>query len=188
MADLSQISRQLDELLAQADLTTTTSEGQSRAELPDGYYLCEVEKAELGASSNGNPMVTIKFKVVEDGFKTVVDEAGNDTLVVATNTKGSNIYQNYTLTNNMNLGFFVSDMLKFEDPTTPGKPLLADTPEEAKAFFTNTELLLDALDIISMGSRIYVMLQTKPRKDNPDVTDKKKSLISWKRAEYLGLL
>lgn len=187
MADLNQISKQLDDLLAQADLSNTTSEGQSK-ELPDGYYLCEVESADLGASSNGNPMVTLKFKIVEDGLKSIIDDKGNDVLVEAKNTKGNYIYQNYTLTNNMNLGFFVSDMLKFEDPETPGKPLLADTVEEAKAYFSNTELLLEALEVISMGSRIFVMLQTKPRKDNPDVMDKKKSLISWKRAAGLGLI
>lgn len=187
MAELKEIAKTLDELLAQADLSTTTSEGQFK-ELPDGYYLSEVFDAKLDSSSNGNPMVTLKLRVVEDGLKSVVDENGNDTLVVAEKTKDQIIYMNYVISNNMNLGFFVSDMLKFEDPSTPGKPLLADTVEEAKAFFTTTELLLDALEIISMDSRIYVMIQTKPRKDNPDQMDKKKSLISWKRASSLGLI
>lgn len=187
MADLNQISKTLDSLLSQADLSQTTSEGKSK-ELPDGYYLGEVESAELGESSNGNPMVTFKFKVVEDGLKSVIDENGNDVLVPAVNTKGNRIYINYTLTNNMNLGFFVSDMLKFENPDEPGKPLLADSVEEAKLFFTTTEYLLQALEIISMGSRIFIMLQTKERKDNPDVKDQKKSLISWKRATTLGLI
>ena len=187
MADLNEISKKLDSLLSQADLSSTTSEGRSK-ELPDGYYLGEVEEAKLGESSNGNPMVTLKFKVVEDGLKSIVDELGNDILVPAQNTKGNSIYVNYVLTNNMNLGFFVADMLKFENPYEPGKPLLADNVEEAKSFFTTTELLVEALDIIAMQSRIYIMLQTKARKDNPDAFDQKKSLISWKRAASLGLV
>ena len=187
MADLNQISAQLDALLAQTDLSNTTSEGKSK-ELPDGYYLSEVVDAKLDQSKNGNPMVTFKFRMVEDGLKSVVDERGNDILVEAKNTSGSFIYMNYVLTNNMNVGFFVSDMLKFEDPETPGKPLLADTVEEAKMYFANTELLLDALEIISMGSRIFIMLQSKARNDNPDLIEQKKSLISWKRAAGLGLI
>ena len=114
--NLNEISKTLDSLLAQADLSSTTSEGRSK-ELPDGYYLSEVEEAKLGDSSNGNPMVTIKFRIVEDGLKSVIDEAGNDILVPAQNTKGNTIYVNYVLTNNLNLGFFVSDMLKFENPS-----------------------------------------------------------------------
>ena len=97
MADLNEISRTLDALLSQADLSNTTSEGRSK-DLQDGYYLCEVEKADLGTSSNGNPMVTIKFRIVEDGLKSVIDNAGNDILVPAQNTKGNTIYVNYPLT------------------------------------------------------------------------------------------
>lgn len=186
MADLYEISKTLDELLNKADLSSTTSEGLTR-ELPDGYYLCEVEKAELTASKNGNPMVAMRFSVVEDGIKTIINDNGDEELLPAKNTKGQKIFINYVLNSEIGLNFFVSDMLKFEDPEVPGKPLLADTVAEAKLFFKTTELLMSALEVISMGNRIYIMVQSKPRRDNPSELEKKYNLISWKRVSQLEL-
>ena len=78
-------------------------------------------------------------------------------------------------------------MLKFADPKDMSKPLLGDTPEEAKAYFKSSALLVDALDIISMGCRIYIMVQTVAKKDNPEEKDKKYNPITWTRAAKLEL-
>lgn len=184
--DLSVIAAALDATLAQCDLTNTTSD-KGTGDLPDGYYLCEVEKAELVSSKSGYPMVKFRYKVVENGYKSVVDDKGNDILVEAKGTMGNPIFMNYVLSNASQIPFFVSDMLKFANTEDLNKPLLADTEEEAKYYFTNTELLVQALDIISMGCRIYIMVQSVPNKENKDVMDKKYNPIKWKRASELGL-
>lgn len=188
MEDLSRITNVLDELLSKSDLSNTTSEGSKGGDLPDGYYLCEVEKAELTASkTSGNPMVKFQYKVVENGLKSMVDDQGNDILVEAKGTANRKIFMNYVLSTEQQLGFFVSDMLKFANPENPDKPLLGDTTEEAKLYFKTTALLVDALDIISMGCRIYIMVQTVAKKDNPEEKDKKYNPITWKRAALLEL-
>lgn len=188
MEDIKKISDILDSLLGKSDLSSTTAEGAGSTELPDGYYLCEVEKAELTTSkSSGNPMVKFQFRVVENGHKSVVDDQGNDVLVEAKGTANRKVFMYYVLSNENQVGFFVSDMLKFSNPEDLTKPLLGEDQEEAKVYFKNTALLMDALEIISMGSHIYVMLQTVPKRDNPSETDTKKSIISWTRAAKLNL-
>ena len=37
--------------------------------LPAGIYDCIVEETEFGASSKGNPMITWKFKVIDEAYK-----------------------------------------------------------------------------------------------------------------------
>ena len=188
MEDLNRVTSVLDELLGKSDLSGATAEGSKGGDLPDGYYLCEVEKAELTASkSSGNPMVKLQYKVVENGFKSVIDDQGNDILVEAKGTANRKIFLNYVLSTEQQVGFFVSDMLKFANPEDMSKPLLGDTPEEAKAYFKSSALLVDALDIISMGCRIYIMVQTVAKKDNPEEKDKKYNPITWARAAKLEL-
>jgi len=182
MSDLNEVKIYLDDLLSKSDLSSTTSEGTISSDLPDGYYLCEVEKAELTSTkATGNPMVKFQYKIVENGLKSVVDAQGNDTLVEAKNTANRKIFLNYVISTEQNLGFFVSDMLKFESPDNPGEPLLT------KEYFKNTSLLLDALDILATGSRIYIMVQSKPKKDNPNEVEKRYNPITWKRATLLEL-
>lgn len=183
MEDLNRVTNALDELLGKSDLSNATAEGSKSGDLPDGYYLCEVEKAELTASkSSGNPMVKLQYKVVENGFKSVVDDQGVAILVEAKGTANRKIFMNYVLSTESQVGFFVSDMLKFANPEDMTKPLLGETPEEAKAYFKSSALLVDALDIISMGCRIYIMVQSVAKKDNPSETEKKYNPITWKRA------
>ena len=69
--DLSKISDKLDALLTSVDMSNTTEEGVN-ASLPDGYYLCEVSKASLGESKNGNPMVKIELEIIEDGKQGII--------------------------------------------------------------------------------------------------------------------
>lgn len=188
MEDLVKVTSQLDDLLSKSDLSGATAEGSKSADLPDGFYLCEVEKAELTSSkTSGNPMVKIQYKIVENGFKSLVDDQGNAILVEAKGTANRKIFMNYVLSTESQVGFFVSDMLKFSNPEDMTKPLLGETQEEAKTYFKTAALLVDALDIISMGCRIYIMVQSVPKKDNPEETDKKYNPITWKRAAGLQL-
>lgn len=188
MDDLTKTMSTLDELLSKSDLSNTTSDGNKNSLLPDGYYLCEVEKAELTASkSSGNPMVKFQYKIVENGLKTMIDDQGNEVFVEAKGTMNRKIFMNYVLSTESQLGFFVSDMLKFSNFDDLTKPLLGDTPEEAKAYFKSSALLVDALDIISMGCRIYIMVQTVAKKDNPEEKENKFNPITWTRAGKLGL-
>ena len=184
--DLSEISKTLDELCGKTDLSKTTEEGAS-FDLPDGYYLCEVKKADLTATrQSGLPMVSMEFLSVEDGKKTVVDEQGYTQLVDAPKTANKKIFQNYVLSNEMNLGFFVSDMLKFQDPET-NTPLF-----DKQKDFENTKAIMNVCDcLVEAAMLIYVMVQTTKRinkETGEEEKVKKYNPISWTRARRLGLL
>lgn len=175
--DYSKIATNLDKLLKSVDLSGTTEEGVN-SKLPDGYYLCQVEKAELGESKSGNPMVTIEYLTIEDGKKTVVDDTGYSQLLDAKNTANKRIYVNYVLSNETNVSFFVSDMLKFQDPDTNESLFSADD-------FKTTEGIISVCDMLTAGGIIYMMLQSV-EKDGQ--LDQKKKPISWKRARKLELI
>ena len=179
--DYSKLSKTLDALLGSVDLTSTTEEG-AKSELPDGYYLCEVVKAELTESKSGNPMVSMQFKVMDDGKKIVQDEQGYSQLVDAPHTKDKIIYQNYVLSNELQVTFFVSDMLKFQDPET-NEPLF-----DKEKDFDSTKAIMDVCEALEAGMIIYIMVQTKDSKNEPGKKEKKYNPISWKRASKLELL
>jgi hypothetical protein len=94
------------------------------------------------------------------------------------NTKNRKIFKYYPLVNEKNVNSFVSDMLKFEGETA-GESIL---PKEA---FTSGEVLEDALDVLT-GSRIYIQVSTTVKKSTGEAS-KWNNLVSWKRAESLGL-
>lgn len=172
--DLSQVFNSLDKLLENTDLGDVSSESSVSQELPDGYYLCEVEKAELKESkSSKQPMAAFQLKVVEDG--TAVDANGD--FVTLKKTKNRKVFLYYVLKDDISVKRFVSDMLKFEGEEK-GVPILG------KEYFTNSALLEDALDIL-VGMCIYVQSSTTVNDD--DSTSVWKNLISWKRAEKLEL-
>lgn len=146
-------------------------------DLPEGYYLVEVETAELTqAKSSGNPMAAFRFNVVENGMGTQVDESGQVELVEI-KSKGRKIFKNYVLSTEAQVTRFISDMLKFEGDE-PGEPLL---PREA---FTTAEVLEDALGAL-VGSRIYVQISVSVN----DANEKSSwvNLLSWNRAKSLDL-
>ena len=165
----------LNNLLENTDLTDVTAEDAGFSELPDGYYLSEVENAELKTSkSSKQPMVAFQFKIIEDGLG--LDEDGNR--IDLKKTKGRKIFLYYVLKDETSIRRFVTDMLKFEGEEE-GKSLLE------KECFTNSELLEDALDILK-GMRIYIHSSTTVNDD--DSTSVWKNLISWKRAKALELI
>lgn len=174
MEDMTKLFNTLDGVLSNTKLDDVTAESNNFAELPDGYYLSEVEKAELKESkSSRQPMVAFQLKIVEEGL--AVDKDGNFTDLKG--TKNRKIFLYYVLKDETAVRRFVTDMLKFEGETE-GEPLL---PKEA---FTTSELLVDALDML-IGLRIYVQSSTTENKD--DSTSVWKNLISWKRAKALEL-
>lgn len=172
--ELKSVFNALDALLNETDLSDVTADGNNFSELPDGYYLCEVEKAELKESkSSHQPMAAFQLKIVEDGVS--VDTSGE--LVKCNKTKNRKIFLYYVLKNESAIRRFVTDMLKFEGDVA-GEPILG------KEYFTNSALIEDALDIL-VGMRIYCQSSTTVNDD--DTVSVWKNLISWKRAAALNL-
>ena len=172
--DMTAMFNSLDALLNETDLKDVTAESTGFTELPDGYYLAEVEKVELTESKKTHlPMVAFEFKVVENG--TSIDEAGEFHTI--DKSKNRKVFMYYVLKDSGSLTRFVADMLKFEGDVA-GEPILD------KECFTNSALLVDALDILA-GLRIYVQISTT---ENDDGTSSSwKNLISWKRVADLEL-
>lgn len=175
MEDLTNIFKSLDAVLNKADISDVTADSNSFSELPDGYYLSEVEKAELKESKTSHqPMVAFQFKIVEDGVK--VEKDGEYQKL--SKTANRKIFMYYVLKDENSVRRFVTDMLKFEGEKE-GEPLLD------KECFTNSELLVDALDIL-IGKRVFIQSSTTANDD--DSTSVWKNLISWKRAKALELI
>lgn len=172
--DMTKVFNALDNLLNDTDLSDVSAESSGFSELPDGYYLCEVEKAELKESkSSHQPMVAFQFNVVEDGLG--IDEDGN--FFDLKKTKSRKIFVYYVLKDSNSVRRFVTDMLKFEGEKQDESIL-------GKEYFTNSELLTDALDILQ-GMRIYIQSSTTVNEDKSSSIWK--NLISWKRARMLEL-
>lgn len=172
--DMTSIFKALNDILGQADLSDVTAESTAFSELPDGYYLTEVEKAELKESKSSHmPMVAFQLNVVEDGLG--IDE--NSKLFDIKKTKGRKVFLYYVLKDEASVRRFATDMLKFEG-SEQDKPILD------KEYFMNSQTLVDALDIL-VGMRIYCQSSTTINKD--DTTSNWKNLISWKRARMLEL-
>lgn len=172
--DMTTVFNALDSLLSKTDLADVTAESNNFSELPDGYYLIEVEKAELKESkSSHQPMVAFQMSVVEDGVG--VDDNAN--LFDLKKTKGKKVFMYYVLKDEASIRRFVTDMLKFEGET-PNEPILG------KEYFTNSQLLVDALDIL-VGMRLYC--QSSTTKNDDGTSSNWKNLISWKRARMLEL-
>lgn len=175
--EIKSIFDTLDELLAKTRLDDVTAESTGFETLPEGYYLCEVEKTTMSASkSSGNPMVSFQLKVVEDGHKVRLEENGNVSLEDIPHTSNRKIFKHYPFKDESSVKRFATDMLKFEDGE--GESIL---PKEA---FTTSEVLNDALDVLE-GMRIYVQV-TNTEKDDGTINSWS-NLISWKRANLLEL-
>lgn len=146
-------------------------------DLPEGYYLVEVESAELTISkSSQKPMAAFRFKIVENGIGTNVNENGDPELVEI-KAKGRVIFKNYVLGDDKQATRFISDMLKFEGDVE-GESLL---PREA---FTEGEVLEDALEAL-IGRRIYTQITIDIKDDG--TKSSWTNLLSWNRAKQLDL-
>ena len=177
MAD-KDIIASINELLKQTNINDVTSESNNFQELPEGYYLCTVDTAEIKESkASGNPMIAFTFTVAENGHHYVADKDGNAEMQEVKGSKNRKIFMYYVLKDTQSVRRFVSDMLKFEGEEV-GKPLLD------KEYFMNFEILEDALKILE-GMKIYVQVT---KSENQDGTTRNwQNLISWKRAAALDL-
>lgn len=174
MEDMTQLFDSLNGILSNVDLKDVSAEGAGFQDLPDGYFLGEVEKAELKESKSTHfPMVAFQFKVTEDGKG--VDNDGN--YFDLRGTKNRKIFIYYVLKDESSVKRFVTDMLKFEGEVE-GEPILG------KEYFTTSELLVDALEILE-GMKIYINCSTTENSDG--TTSTWRNLISWKRAKTLEL-
>ena len=178
--DYEKIASSLDKLLGSVDLSSTSEEGV-RFQLPEGYFRCLVEKAELKESKSGNPMVSFELKTMEDGKKSIVDEQGYAQLVDAPHTADKKIYINYVLSNELQVGFFVSDMLKFQDLETNEPFFTADD-------FSNTEGIIQVCDVLATGAEIYIMVQNTDKKNDKGETIQNFKPITWNRARRIGVI
>lgn len=176
--NLKNIFNTLNTLLGNTELKDVTSESSGFQKLPDGYYLSEVKKAELKTSKQSKePMVALQLKIVEDGDVVSFDKNNRPLHTVIKGTKNRTQFIYYVLKDSSSVTRFVSDMLKFEGETA-GEPLLT------KEYFTNSELLEDALEIL-LGMRIYTHVSTTAASN-----DYKEStwtnIVSWKAAVDMG--
>lgn len=179
MSEINKLAIQLDELLKETNIEEVTSESNdSFEELPAGYYLCEVEKAELKETKETHlPMASFTFKVIEPGKQVIIEE-GESNFQEVKNSINRKIFINYVLKDSTTIKRFVSDMLKFEGEEE-GQPLLN------KEYFLNSEILVDALSILE-GMRIYVHISLNTKSDGS--IGRWNNLISWKRAKILELI
>ena len=177
MAD-KDIIASINELLKQTNINDVTSESNNFQELPEGYYLCTVDAAEIKESkASGKPMIAFTFTVSENGHHYVADKDGNAEMQEVKGSKNRKIFMYYVLKDTQSVRRFVSDMLKFEGEEA-GKPLLD------KEYFMNFEILEDALKILE-GMKIYIQVT---KSENQDGTVRNwQNLISWKRAAALDL-
>ena len=177
--EMNNFLSQIDNLLGSVKLDDVSAESnENRQELPDGYYLCEVEKAELTESKSTHmPMAAFTFKIAENGIAADMNEAGDITMKELEKTAGKKVWMYYVLKDEKSIRRFVSDMLKFEGEQR-GEPLLG------KEYFTNSEILAEALEVL-VGARVYIQISTSENKDGS--TNKWQNLISWTRVERLGL-
>lgn len=168
----------LNDLLSKANLDDVSSESSGFSDLPDGYYLCEVDKAEIKESKNTkNPMISFKMKVVEDGYIVKMNKDDEPYFERAKSTKHRCIFIHFVIKDEASVKRFASDMLKFEGDT-PGESLL---PKEA---FMTSDTLEDSLDLL-LGMNIYVQVSTTEKDDGTKSTWN--NFISWKRAGTMGL-
>lgn len=162
----------LDQILQKTNFEDVSAESTGFEALPDGYYLSQLEDTKLTTSKNsGQPMVSLTFKIVEDGHS-----VNNDNQFVTINgTKNRKIFKHYVMKDESSVKRFASDMLKFEDDNGPVLP---------KEAFTTSETILDSLDAIT-GMNIYIQSDTSEKDDGSKSTWY--NLISWKRSKDLEL-
>lgn len=166
----------LNSLLQTVDWDTVTDES-SFDDLPEGFYLCEVEKAELKPNkANTNEQVSFQFKVVENGYTETIDNRGYSKLAPISGTANRKVFKHYPFKDVAGIKRFVTDMLKFEG-SEPGVPLLE------KEYFMTAEIIPDALDLL-VGRRIYIQANYKEYQGKQNCWY---DLVSWDRVKEMDL-
>lgn len=166
----------LGDLLQDVNWETVTEEN-SFDDLPEGFYLCEVEKADLKENkAQTNMQVSFQLKVVDEGLAEVIDDRGNSVLRAISGTKNRKVFKHYPFKDTNGIKRFVVDMMKFEGEN-PGEPLLG--PE----YFMTEETFPDALACL-IGTRIYVQASYREYQGKKNCWY---DFVAWDRATKLGL-
>ena len=183
----------LDSLLASTNLDDVSADSAGYSDLPSGNYLCEVVSAELTSSkSSGLPMVSFRFKILENGIVEKTDEEGNVYFARAKGTANRNIFKHYVLKDQASIKSLTSDLLKYEGEEA-GTPILdeilttTDENGKKKIVIPNSEVLVGCLEVL-IGLTIYVKADTRPDKNDPSKNNTWVNLVSWTRVGQLGLL
>lgn len=183
----------LDSLLASTNLDDVSADSAGYSDLPSGNYLCEVVSAELTSSkSSGLPMVSFRFKILENGIVEKTDEEGNVYFARAKGTANRNIFKHYVLKDQASIKSLTSDLLKYEGEEA-GVPILdeilttTDENGKKKIVIPNSEVLVGCLEVL-IGLTIYVKADTRPDKNDPSKNNTWVNLVSWTRVGQLGLL
>lgn len=185
--DEQSILDDIDAVLGITDLSKVTAESTGFEDLPDGYFLTEVVESKLervkSGKNQGKPKATIKFKIIEDGYKLTGDPNSDEeetTFDTLAGTKNRTLYKHYPLGDPEGIKKLVSDMKKFEDPETPGKQLL---PDEA---WTTASTLKGSIEVLSqLNIRIWVHNKVTVKDDG--TSSNWVDLESFSRAAQLGL-
>lgn len=185
MPDIKDIAASLDALLNSSNLSKVTADGAGFEELPVGFYLTETADAELKLNKNGDPMVSFKSKIVDNGWK--YDEE-SDTYVRIPASKGRMIFKNWNLVTEQDVKRFVSDMLKFENPENPGEPLLdllkENPDDDIMDFFKNTAALIDVIKFLAdFKSRIYIQKSEYIKNGETKTSD---NFVKWAAIEEIS--
>lgn len=159
----------LNEILKNMQLEKISSEDTGYQELPDGYYLAEVEKVEFTVSKSGKDMIKWQFKVVENGIR-FNSEYEKEYIEKSINRK---IFMFSLLSDENSVQRTLSNLLKFEKDE--GKPILN------AEYFINQEILAEALQLLN-GANIFIHLDTDKN------GNQWKRLVSWKGAAKLELV
>lgn len=170
--DLSALNS-LDNLLSQVDINKVSEDGNSNYELQDGYYLGEVSNAILTTSkSSGNKMIQLTFNLVESK---IVDEDGD---LINNDCPKFKVYLYWSLKDIKSIEKMIEDMLKFKN----------DKNESVmeKEYFTNEEVLSSSIEMV-IGYRCWIKISTSEKVGQNGEKNQFKNLISWKRADSLGL-
>lgn len=163
----------LDAIIASTDLSKVTAESTGFEELPEAYYLCEVENAKLTTSKSSNqPMISFQYKIVEDG-KNINDDGS---IITMPGTKNRKIFKHYVLKDGDSFKGFVTDALKFED--SDGNPILE------KEMLLSSQLINDCLEVLE-GRNVYVFAKHSTKKDGTESVWY--NLIAWETIAKLEL-
>ena len=141
--------------------------------LPDGYYLCSFKFELTESKKNKNPQIKTTITIVENGLN--INEDGD--LVEIPKTKNNKIWKYYPLTDEDSVKRLIKDMLKFEDDE--GTTLLV------KEDFSSLEQIKLSCEVLE-DMQLFVNVSNYTKKDGEEGTNY--NLITWKRAEKLGLL
>jgi len=141
--------------------------------LQDGYYLCSFKFELTTSKKSGNLQIKASMNTEENGIE--VNEDGD--LVEIPKTKNTKLWKYYPLTDEDSIKKAIKDMLKFEDED--GQPILEKEDFET---LEKIELACGALEEL----QLFVNVSNYTKKDGEEGTNY--NLITWKRAEKLGLL